>query len=171
MLTAIPGSDPLYAPGSAILGGLALPPPVILTWAHPMYYGEFSDCSVETKEIVRIEPRGMSGRCEARSVGNERVSGTRTPHKSRCGTNHLGAEEVLSRGKRCGERNAVFTVVRVDDVACPLLSRRVKKSGRVDLGPDGALSVKRRCGRRCLRHEYCTNTYVYLRGGYGRQNR
>lgn len=31
MLTVMPGSDPWYAPGRAIFGGLALPPLVIFT--------------------------------------------------------------------------------------------------------------------------------------------
>lgn len=47
MLTVIPGSVDLYAPGMAIFGGLAEPPPLMLTWAQPMYYRyreSFSEC-------------------------------------------------------------------------------------------------------------------------------
>ena len=46
MLILTPGSVPLYAPGKLTVGGLAFPPPVILSCAHSICVMKVSSCPV-----------------------------------------------------------------------------------------------------------------------------
>lgn len=55
---------------------------------------------------------------------------------------NLRTEKVLPSWETSGDGHGVFAVVGIDDICGPFLRLSVDETGRVDLGPNGALSVK-----------------------------